>query len=38
MKKRALISVYDKEGILDLADFLINEGWEYFPQVALQNI
>ena len=28
MKKRALISVYDKEGILDLADFLINEGWE----------
>jgi phosphoribosylaminoimidazolecarboxamide formyltransferase/IMP cyclohydrolase len=28
MKKRALMSVYDKEGILDLADFLINEGWE----------
>lgn len=28
MKKRALMSVYDKEGILDLAHFLINEGWE----------
>jgi len=28
MKKRALISVYDKEGILDLASFLTQSGWE----------
>jgi phosphoribosylaminoimidazolecarboxamide formyltransferase/IMP cyclohydrolase len=28
MKKRALISVYDKEGILDLANFLVQAGWE----------
>ncbi|MCA1950279.1 MAG: bifunctional phosphoribosylaminoimidazolecarboxamide formyltransferase/inosine monophosphate cyclohydrolase [Treponema sp.] len=28
MKKRALISVFDKTGILDLASFLVQEGWE----------
>jgi len=28
MKKRALISVYDKDGILDLAAFLTQSGWE----------
>ncbi|MDR3139124.1 MAG: bifunctional phosphoribosylaminoimidazolecarboxamide formyltransferase/IMP cyclohydrolase [Treponema sp.] len=28
MKKRALISVFNKEGILDLASFLAGAGWE----------
>jgi len=28
MKKRALISVFDKDGILDLAAFLVQSGWE----------
>ena len=28
MKKRALISVYDKIGILDFAKFLVNKGIE----------
>ncbi|MDR2898612.1 MAG: bifunctional phosphoribosylaminoimidazolecarboxamide formyltransferase/IMP cyclohydrolase [Spirochaetaceae bacterium] len=28
MKKRALISVFVKDGILDLAGFLFNNGWE----------
>ncbi|MDR3168064.1 MAG: bifunctional phosphoribosylaminoimidazolecarboxamide formyltransferase/IMP cyclohydrolase [Treponema sp.] len=28
MKKRALISVFDKEGILELASFLTGAGWE----------
>ncbi|OHE63258.1 MAG: bifunctional phosphoribosylaminoimidazolecarboxamide formyltransferase/IMP cyclohydrolase [Treponema sp. GWB1_62_6] len=28
MKKRALISVFDKEGILDLASYLVGAGWE----------
>ncbi|MDR1419536.1 MAG: bifunctional phosphoribosylaminoimidazolecarboxamide formyltransferase/IMP cyclohydrolase [Treponema sp.] len=28
MKKRALISVFDKEGILDLASYLTGAGWE----------
>ena len=28
MKKRALISVYDKTGILDFANFLISKGIE----------
>ena len=28
MKKRALISVFDKEGILELAAFLADSGWE----------
>jgi len=28
MKKRALISVYDKDGILDLAAFLVQSDWE----------
>ena len=28
MKKRALISVFDKEGIADLASFLVKSGWE----------
>ena len=28
MKKRALISVFDKNGILGLASFLIDSGWE----------
>jgi phosphoribosylaminoimidazolecarboxamide formyltransferase / IMP cyclohydrolase len=28
MKKRALISVYEKDGILDLAAFLVQTGWE----------
>ncbi|GMO46519.1 MAG: bifunctional phosphoribosylaminoimidazolecarboxamide formyltransferase/IMP cyclohydrolase [Treponemataceae bacterium] len=28
MKHRALISVYDKDGVLELASFLIQEGWE----------
>ena len=28
MKKRALISVYDKNGILELASFLAEAGWE----------
>ena len=28
MKKRALISVYDKAGIKDLAGFLVHAGWE----------
>ncbi|WP_304225726.1 bifunctional phosphoribosylaminoimidazolecarboxamide formyltransferase/IMP cyclohydrolase [Gracilinema caldarium] len=28
MKKRALISVFDKTGIFDLASFLVQEGWE----------
>ncbi|MDR3342690.1 MAG: bifunctional phosphoribosylaminoimidazolecarboxamide formyltransferase/IMP cyclohydrolase [Treponema sp.] len=28
MKKRALISVYDKNGIIDLASFLAGTGWE----------
>ena len=28
MKKRALISVYDKKGISDLASFLVESGWE----------
>jgi phosphoribosylaminoimidazolecarboxamide formyltransferase/IMP cyclohydrolase len=28
MKKRALISVFNKEGIVDLASFLVKGGWE----------
>ena len=28
MKKRALISVYDKTGILDFANFLVSKGIE----------
>ena len=28
MKKRALISVFVKDGILDLAKFLVDSGWE----------
>ncbi|MDR3335258.1 MAG: bifunctional phosphoribosylaminoimidazolecarboxamide formyltransferase/IMP cyclohydrolase, partial [Treponema sp.] len=28
MKKRALFSVYDKNGIIDLASFLVESGWE----------
>ena len=28
MKKRALISVFDKEGVLELANFLNNRGVE----------
>jgi len=28
MKKRALISVYNKDGVLDLASFLVKSGWE----------
>ena len=28
MKKRALISVFDKKGVLDLAQFLLSENWE----------
>jgi len=28
MKKRALISVYNKDGVIELASFLISSGWE----------
>ena len=34
MKKRALISVFVKDGILDLAKFLVDSGWEIWEAAS----
>ena len=38
MKKRALISVYDKTGILDFAKFLVSKGIEIISTGGTYNV